>query len=460
MKSSYTDLILIALFTFIIGAMILVGIFFPTKSPLVKRSNPVPPGETYSKIDTQRMLSADSVILRAIEHSEFPGAVLCVVKRADDNSSMGDIIYMKAYGNMQLYSGADSQTGRYDVVEVPMCEDAMFDLASLTKNFGTTLAFMHLLENGKVTLNDRVKNYVPDFKTWDSIAMPETKTKSAKKSKPQVIERRHITIEQLLTHTSGMPASIYVPSFVERCRKNGATTATLSDSLINYLAVSEKRLFRPGSDVRYSCLNYVLLQRIIEITTGESLDEYANRVIFSPLGLSHTRWQPIDTSWPQELSSLLVPTEILPDGTLLKGVVHDPIAREINQGVSGNAGLFSNAHDLAVLSSMIMNRGIVGGVRVLSEASIDAMIRIPEKYQSQHRTLGWDGAYDEGGSYGDLMTPHAVISHTGYTGTSVAIDMERGVAIILLTNRVHPQDKGSIGRTRNVVANIVMSAIN
>lgn len=411
-------------------------------------------------IDLERMECADSVICRAIAHREFPGAVLCVVKRADDARSMGDVLYLKAYGDMQLYSSRDTLSGEYCSDVIPMPQDAIFDLASLTKSVGTTLAFMHALEEGRVTLNGKVKEYIPDFKAWDSIAPVEDVKGRRKRVEPKVVERRDITIMQLLTHTSGMPAGVYVPRFMERFAGQELSREALVDSLESYLACEERRLFRPGSDMLYSCLNFILLQRIIERTTGESLDSYTTRHIFAPLGLKDTRWNPTGEQWQPQQRERVVPTEILADGTLLRGDVHDPLARIVMGGVSGNAGLFSSAHDLAILVSMIMNGGEIGDKRILSEASVDAMMRIPERYSAQGRALGWDGQSEVGGSVGDLMTPHSVIYHTGYTGTSIAIDMERGVAVILLTNRVHPDDGGAVGRTRSVLANIVMSSIN
>lgn len=411
-------------------------------------------------IDLGRMECADSVICRAIAHREFPGAVLCVVKRADDARSMGDVLYLKAYGDMQLYSSRDTLSGEYCSDVIPMPEDAIFDLASLTKSVGTTLAFMHALEEGCVTLNGKVKEYIPDFKAWDSIAPVDDVKGRRKRVEPKVVERRDITIMQLLTHTSGMPAGVYVPRFMERFAGQELSREALVDSLESYLACEERRLFRPGSDMLYSCLNFILLQRIIERTTGESIDSYTTRHIFAPLGLKDTRWNPTGEQWQPQQRERVVPTEILADGTLLRGDVHDPLARIVMGGVSGNAGLFSSAHDLAILVSMIMNGGEIGDKRILSEASVDAMMRIPERYAAQGRALGWDGQSEVGGSVGDLMTPHSVIYHTGYTGTSIAIDMERGVAVILLTNRVHPDDGGAVGRTRSVLANIVMSSIN
>lgn len=458
MKRSYADIFLILFFLILVAAITVGGTYYSVSSNIFDDDQPARPSST-TKINMERMALVDSTIDNAIYNGEFPGAVVCVVKRADDNCSMGDVLYLKAYGNLQTVAGKDPQTGKRVSESIPMRSDAVFDLASLTKTMGTTLAFMRVLEEGKVTLNSKVKDYIPDFNPWDSIAPAKDGKVVNAARKPKPVESQDITVAHLLTHTSGLPAGIYMPKYMKRFEDYDIEELNLKDSLIHYITHEERRLFRPGTRVCYSCLNYVVLQHIIEKVTGESLDDYASRTIFSPLQLRNTCWYPTNEPIPEDKLSLIVPTELQNDGTVLRGQVHDPIARVLNYGVSGNAGLYSNAEDLAVLSSMIMNRGVVGDVRVLSSATVDAMVRVPERYAESGRTLGWDGRYDRGGSYGDLMTPEFVISHTGYTGTSVAIDMQRGVAIILLTNRVHPVDKGSVSRTRNVVANIVMSAI-
>ena len=205
-------------------------------------------------IDLGRMECADSVICRAIAHREFPGAVLCVVKRANDARSMGDVLYLKAYGDMQLYSSRDTLSGEYRSDVIPMPEDAIFDLASLTKSVGTTLAFMHALEEGRVTLNGKVKEYIPDFKAWDSIAPVEDVKGRRKRVEPKVVERRDITIVQLLTHTSGMPAGVYVPRFMERFAGQELSREALVDSLENYL----QEAGRAGRDVHTEADCYVL----------------------------------------------------------------------------------------------------------------------------------------------------------------------------------------------------------
>ena len=413
-------------------------------------------------LSEQRMLRADSVIMNAIAEGDFAGAVLCVVAKAEDGESMGEKLYMKAYGNRQVTSGRDAESGVFKPDTIEMTTDAIFDLASMSKCVGTTLAFMRVVEDGLVRLSDNVGRYIPDFDPWES--------KPANKG--EKVEKQHITIKDLLTHTSGLPSYIDVNRFVERMQQHGRTEGlALRDSLISYLADSERvrRLSRPGEELRYSCLNMILVQAIIERVTGQRLDHYARQEVFEPMGLRSTWYNCIDDKdRPFSVDAPIVPTEVQPSGKVLLGEVHDPLARVANRGVSGNAGLFSSAEDLATVASVLMNGGVLSrasdGVmdklgererkRIFSQQTVDCFFRIPAGYEAHGRALGWD--FD--GGNGDLLTPQRVASHTGYTGTSISIDLELGLSIILLTNRVHPKDNGSVARTRNVVSNIVASA--
>lgn len=421
-------------------------------------------GEGYS-LDEQRMLCADSVINNAIAQDDFPGAVLCVVSRARDNESMGRLLYLKAYGNRQVCSGRDTISGKWIADTIAMTTDAVFDLASLSKCVGTTLSFMRLVEDGRVRLSDDVARYIPGFAPW----------KSEPKHKGEKPEEESITIKHLLTHTSGLPAAIHVPSFMCRYEKYGnPAEMNLRDSLVTYLAHDAARLSRPGERMLYSCLNFITLQAIIERVTGERLDRFARREVFEPMQLENTWYNFLDAAPEYNPSSAIVPTTVQEDGKLLYGEVHDPTARIVNRGVSGNAGLYSTAEDLAVVASMLMNGGVlrvnrdglqgrVGAdrrVRLFSQAAVDTFFTVPAEFTEHGRALGWDISSAYSSSNGDLFTPNRGANHTGYTGTSMAIDLERGVAIILLTNRVHPLDDGAVGRTRAVVSNIVMSALD
>ncbi|MDZ7376843.1 MAG: serine hydrolase, partial [candidate division KSB1 bacterium] len=153
---------------------------------------------------------------------------------------------------------------------------------------------------------------------------------------------------------------------------------------------------------------------------------------------------------------LCVPTEVI-DGRPLIGIVHDPLAR-VQGGISGNAGLFSTADDLAIFAQMMLNKGEFKGVRILSPLSVERMTEVYDKAQFAGRGLGWDLNSDYSTNGGDLFGGRSY-GHTGYTGTSIWIDPETETFIIFLTNRVHPNDKGSIISLRSKVANIVASSI-
>jgi CubicO group peptidase (beta-lactamase class C family) len=430
------------------------------------------------------MALADEVINNAITEGDFPGAVLCIVSRATDGASMGDVLYLKAYGNRQVVSGATAD-GEYIADTIAMTTDAVFDLASVSKCVGTTLSVMRLAEDGKLRIDDKVERYIKDFAPWKSVSEEEEKAKSTtkkkgvttkkkkKQSKPaepvKPVERKDITLRHLLNHTSGLAAGINVKSFLERYEAWGdPLQQNLRDSLVVYLAREAERRTKPGEEMKYSCLNFILLQAIIENIAGERLDHFATSNIFAPLRLKNTWYNPIDEAVkPFSADAPIVPTSVLEDGTMLCGEVHDPTARVVNRGVSGNAGLFSTAEDLAVVASMLMNGGkinlprqgwqgkvgLTDCVHLYSHQTIDTFALLSEECRKHGRALGWDT-----GSIGDLDDYQRVINHTGYTGTSLQINLDEGIAIILLTNRVHPTN-GNISRTRALVTNIITSAL-
>ena len=384
-------------------------------------------------MDPHKLEQVDRVIGDAIAAKEIPGAVISVVR--------GDrIVYLKAYGDKSVVP-----------TEQPMTTETMFDLASVSKCVGTTLSFMQLIENGFVRLGDNVDRYIPNFKPWKD---------------PETGETVDITVRDLLTHSSGLTPYINTATFVNEYGEDSP------DRLEEYIATGVKRNFRPGSDFMYSCLNFITLQRILEKVTGERLYEYAQRNVFDVLGLRHTCYFPLKyepaIGNADELKRLCAPTEVQADGKPLVAQVHDPIARRIMGGNSGNAGVFSNAEDLSVICSAIMNGGALTdkkgktleSTRILSPATVRLMTEIPpQNYPSVGRALGWDKKSSHSGPRGDLFNPESTIMHTGYTGTSIVIDLESKTAIVLLTNRVHPKDKGSVGRLRALVANIVAGSL-
>lgn len=384
-------------------------------------------------MNPEKLAQVDRVINEAITAKEIPGAVLSVVRG-------NDIVYLKAYGNKSVVPTVE-----------PMTTETLFDLASVSKCVGTTLAFMQLIENGYVRLTDNVDRYIPNFKPWKD---------------PESGETVDITIRDLLSHSSGLTPYINADTFVKEYGGNNP------EKMEQYIATEIKRNFRPGTDFMYSCLNFVTLQRILERVTGEKLYEYAQKHVFDVLGLTHTCYFPLiytpAVSNSAELAGLCAPTEVQADGKPLVAQVHDPMARRIMGGNSGNAGVFSNAEDLSVICSAIMNGGvlvdkkgrILESTRILSPLTVRLMATIPPQNDpSVGRALGWDKKSSHSGPRGDLFNPETTIMHTGYTGTSIVIDTETKTAIILLTHRVHPEDKGSVGRLRALVANIVAGSI-
>ena len=363
-------------------------------------------------MDSKRLENADHAIEKAIADKEIPGAVLAVVRH-------GKMAYLKAYGNKQIFPST-----------VPMDVNTVFDLASVTKPVATAISAMILIERGELRLLDKVNLFIPNYMVW---------TDSAGRKKD-------IRVLDLMTHTSGLPP--YAP-VSELEKKYGSPNP---DGLIEHIA-TVKRDFEPETDFQYSCLNYITLQRIIETITRQSLRDFAKQNIFDVLGMKHTDYKPTG-----ETLKRVAPTQRQPDGSILRGVVHDPLARVMNGGISGNAGLFSDANDLAILAAALQNGGEYNGKRILSPLGVKAMRTVPRAVSTLGRTPGWDVFTAYASNNGDLFGPNTY-GHTGYTGTSIVIDPDNDTAVILLTNRAHPDDGGDAIRLRSLVGNAVAAAI-
>ncbi len=363
-------------------------------------------------LDARHIQYADRAIEKAIADKEIPGAVLAVVRK-------GKIGYLKAYGNQQVYPTQKKMDIR-----------AVFDLASVTKPVATAISAMILIERGKLRLQDRVSLFIPDFAPWcDSTGL-----------------KKEITVGDLMTHTSGLPP---YASVKELEAEYGAPNPS---GLIEYISTCH-RDFMPKTAFQYSCLNYITLQRIIETISKESLRDFAKQNIYDVLGMRHTDFVPAG-----ETFRLAVPTQRQPDGSVLKGVVHDPLARVMNGGISGNAGLFSDAHDLCILVAALLNDGEFNGKRILSSLGVKAIRTVPREVADIGRTPGWDIFTPYASNVGNLLSPNTY-GHTGYTGTSIVIDPDNDLGIILLTNRAHPDDEGDTIRLRSMVANAVAASL-
>lgn len=367
-------------------------------------------------MDSRRLARIDALIEGYIADGEFPGAVVGVMRH-------GKVVYRKSFGKRHTVGGSEDMT-----------LDTRFDLASLTKPVAVATSIMQLVERGEITLGDRVDKYIPRFKGWATNENPR--------------DTVNIRIADLMTHTSGLPA--YVSP------KRLRTTYPYAqfpcrDSVIHYISTCDRVATARTTKV-YSCLNYITLAYIVEKVTGMPIDEYAEQNIFKPLGMHNTCYKPT-----KEYSQHVAPTSI-ENGKLLRGVVNDPLAREGMGSVSGNAGLYSTLDDLLLYSAMLLNKGSLGDAEILSPRATNAIMTRPRGYERFNRTLGWEHFDMCSQTGGDLLS-NATIGHTGATGTSIVIDPELDVVVIMLTNRPHVTSKRFPLDIRSKLATIVGSAV-
>lgn len=347
----------------------------------------------------QQFTKIDQVVEEEIAKDNFPGAVVFV-------GQQDDIVYWKAFGNKIV-----------DPCEEPTDSNTIFDLASMTKPIATATSIMILRDRKKISLDDNVSKYLPAFACNG---------------------KEDARIKHLLTHTSGLPAYTNAAKLKEQF--GSPCPEKVIDKICSLEAAS-----KPGEEFRYSCLGYITLAKIIEAISGEDIGEFSKENIFTPLGMKHTSFNPPD-SWKQDIAA----TEVI-DGIPLRGVVHDPLAR-LRAGLSGNAGLFSNAYDLSIYCRMLFNGGKLHGKRILSPESIKLLTTA----QAHGRAYGFDvnSAYAwVKGSY----APQEAFCHTGYTGTSIVCDPASKTFVIILTNRVHPNDDGTTKPVRIKISDIVFN---
>lgn len=336
-----------------------------------------PVEEPYRPVFDEAKLDALMAPVREqVEAGAFPGAALAVGVRDRE-------AHLLAAGAIGWTRNAASVDPRVTV----------YDLASLTKVVATASAVMLLVDEGKMSLDAPVSTYLPGF---------DEAPKSA------------VTIRHLLTHTSGVPAGATLQGSDRSSRIARATTF---------------RIYPPaGARVEYSDVGFVLLGEAIERAAGVPLPDYLARRLYGPLGMASTSYS------PGLECEVCAPTGRLRDQSLYRGRPFDPVAQRLD-GISGNAGLFSTAHDLGRFAAMIANGGELDGVRVLSEAAVREFVG-PQPVGGRYR-LGWETFCDEDEGEAEVCDPPVAIGHTGWTGTSLHIDLESGVWVVLLTNRTY-----------------------
>ena len=327
-------------------------------------------------MSASRLESIDRVVQRGITAGGYPGAAVVVGRK-------GASVWQKGFGRLSWSTASSS-------VEA---ENTIYDVASLSKVVGTTTAVMILFDEKKVDLDAPVFRYLPAFSGG---------------------LRDKVTVRDLLTHRSGLPAGR------DLWRKARSPQEARDMVLATPLS------YRPNEGYIYSDLGADLLGMIVEEVSGERLDHFLTRRVFAPLGMTQTFYRPADS-----LRYRIAPTEITPPrGYPIRGEVHDENAYALG-GVAGHAGLFSTAADLSIFAQMMLNGGTYDGIQVISDSTVSLFTR----RTAGHRALGWDTADGDYGS-GKYLTERAY-GHTGFTGTSIWIDPDREMFVVLLTNRVH-----------------------
>jgi beta-N-acetylhexosaminidase len=364
------------------------------------------------------------VIERAVADKAFPGATVAVGYRGK--------VALHAFGNLS-----------YDANALATDTRTMYDIASLTKVVVTTTLVAKLAEGDfavPLDLDAKVDRYLPEWTAGHNGEKSLTNPLGGDNTQ-QWEWRSRVTVRHLLTHTSGLPP------FKEYWR----TSKSKQDTLTKIFA--EPLEYEPGTKEVYSDLGIILMAEIVERLTGRTLDDLAKTYIFSPLGMKDTTYRPAQKLWPW-----IAPTEF--DRSLrhrlVQGEVHDENAFTMG-GVSGHAGVFSTAPDLAAFCQMLLNGGIYEHRRILKRATI-AQFTTPQTLSNGTRTLGW-AVPTESSSSGHYFSAHS-FGHTGFTGTSIWIDPDRQLFVVLLTNRVNPtRENQKIAQVRPAFHDAVMQAL-
>jgi CubicO group peptidase (beta-lactamase class C family) len=342
----------------------------------------------------------DLLLDSAVSAGVAPGAVLAVGRH-------GNLVHLQGYGRLDTDPSSPAASPR-----------TVYDLASLTKVVGTTTAAMILEEEGRLDLDRPIREYLPELDSPEKAA---------------------ITSRMLLTHEAGFEAfAALYQDFRGRDQ---------------YLEQINLRPLRrpPGTQTEYSDWDLILLQMIIERISGTTLDHFLQQRVFGPLDMVDTGFNPSATS-----RGRIAPTEIQEfRGGKVHGEVHDENAWALG-GVAGHAGLFSTAPDLAIFAQMMLNGGEIGGQRILRPETVARWTS--RQARGSTRALGWDTPSSRG-SAGRYFSARS-FGHTGFTGTSMWMDPEKGLYVVLLTNRVNPtRENTGVGTLRSAVADVVQEAV-
>ncbi len=360
--------------------------------------------EGQSDIPNPKYLDSLKICLnQAISDSAFPGCAISVGYR-------GKLIFEQSFGTFTY----EPQSPKIEV-------NSIFDLASVTKVVATTTTAMILYDQGRLQLDWKVIDIIPAFQGKD---------------------KEKVTIRHLLTHTSGLPG--WIRFYLELNGKERIIQEICDTELEN----------EPGTTYVYSDLGMIMMQKILETIAQKPLDQLVLDYISIPLYMKRTIYNP-DSSLINEI----VPTEISEwHKKLVHGFVHDENTYVMG-GISGHAGLFSTVQDLSVFCQMYLNRGLYDNKRILKTETIELFTTRQNLIEGSTRALGWDTRSEQNSMAGNFMSMRA-FGHSGFTGTTIWIDPENQVFVVLLSNRVYPtRENRKISRVRPIVHNYVMKTI-
>jgi beta-N-acetylhexosaminidase len=348
------------------------------------------------------MDEVDHVLDEFVEQGAFPGGVVAVGHR-------GALVHLHPFGHLG-----------YDQDSPAVAKDTIYDLASLTKVVATTTMAMILVDEGRLDLDEKVQDFLPLFHGEGKEA---------------------VTVRHLLTHSSGV--DWWAPLYEEVRGPEAYLERIQAMDLV----------YEPGTDYKYSDLGIILLGEILARVAGQPLEEFVRERVFEPLGMNDTLYRPGKDRLPR-----IAPTEYDAwRGRMVRGEVHDENAFALG-GIAPHAGLFSTAGDLARFVQMLLNGGVLEHHRIVSRSTVELFTRKAGDGEST-RALGWDTKSPEKSTAGSYFSPRS-FGHTGFTGTSIWVDPDRELFLILLTNRVHPtRDNQLIREARPAVADAVVNAL-
>jgi CubicO group peptidase (beta-lactamase class C family) len=370
-------------------------------------------GEAQVNPNRIKVGKVNALLERGVVEGVFPGAVLLVAKK-------GRVLFLKETGHLSLIPE-----------RIPIKRDTVFDLASLTKPLATTLSLMKLVDGGKVELDQSLSRLVPT---------------------PVPSDKKDLTPRQLLSHSAGFTdwKSFYLDlmAYESEERKRILREQILKDPLA----------YAPGKEYLYSDLGFMMLEWIIEESAGMTMRKFVEQNFYQPLTLESTFLSTASLPLPFK-REIFAATEDCPwRKRVLQGEVGDENAWALG-GYSGHAGLFGPAEEVYVIVNLLREHYLGNRDDYLKPETVRTFFTRQDMVKGSDWCLGWDSPSEENSSAGRYFSRNSV-GHTGFTGTSVWMDLDRDVFVILLTNRVHPtRDNEKIKTFRPELHDLIMEEL-